>query len=74
MFSHYQPVPVLDSLQARSPGVASEVLRRRMLQGQHQDPWLLDHRAAFQVNPLQTRRESAPPVVRIFIANNMPAQ
>ena len=29
---------VLDSLQVRSPGVASEVLRRRMHQGQHQDP------------------------------------
>ena len=44
IFSHYQPGPVLESLQAKSPGVASEVLRRRMHQGQHQDqdPLLLD--------------------------------
>ena len=37
---------VLESLQAKPPGVASEVLRRMMHQGQRQDPLLLDQRAA----------------------------
>ena len=77
MFSHYQPVLVLDFLQARYPGVASEVLRRRIHQAQRQDPLLLSHRAAPQVHLLLTRRESAsprPPVDRSFTANNIFAQ
>jgi len=51
-FSHYQPVLVLDFLQARYPGVASEVLRRRIHQAQRQDPLLLSHRVAPQVHLL----------------------